>query len=138
MTDNENGRIMVIDDDAALTSSAKRMLQLQRYTVAIHDGGPGCCNEVDRFAPDLVLVDVIMPFLAGDAFVGLFKPRPGMTNATIVLYSGIEDAALRKKVLECGAHGYISKNDSPLDFSRKVAEFMQMGRRKNRQWTPLR
>jgi DNA-binding response OmpR family regulator len=138
MINNDNGRIMVIDDDAALTLSVKRMLERQGYTVAIHDGGPGCCNEVDRFGPDLVLVDVIMPFLAGDAFVGLFKPRPGMTNATIVLYSGIDDAALKKKVLECGAHGYIPKNDSPIDFSRKVAEYVQMARKGTAKRYPLR
>lgn len=138
MANNDNGKIMVIDDDTALTSSVKRMLERQGYTVAIHDGGPGCCIEVDRFGPDLVLVDVVMPFLAGDAFVGLFKPRPGMTNAAIVLYSGIDDAALRKKVLECGAHGYIPKNDSPLEFSRKVAEYIQMSQRKNCESTALK
>jgi PleD family two-component response regulator len=125
MCNNSNHKIMVIDDDAPLAASVKRMLERQGYFVVIHDGGPGCCNEVTRFKPDLVLIDVNMPFLSGDAFVHLFRPRPGMCEATIVLYSGIDEVELKHKALECGAHGYISKLDSRLEFSRKVAGYLQ-------------
>ena len=125
MCNSPNQRIMVIDDEGPLAASVKRILECQGYSVVIHDGGPGCCNEVMRFKPDLVLIDVNMPFLSGDAFVQLFRPRPGMCEATIVLYSGIDEVELKRKALECGAHGYISKLDSRLEFSRKVAGYLQ-------------
>ncbi len=125
MSTNSCGRIMVIDDDTYLTTSVQRMLERQGYCVAVNDGGPGCCNEVSRFKPHLVLIDVNMPFLSGDAFVWLFKPRPGMIEASIVLYSGIDELTLKHKARECGADGYISKTDGGLEFARKVAHYMQ-------------
>lgn len=118
-------RIMIIDDDARVLVSVKRMLERQGYAVAVHDGGAGCFKEVTRFKPDLVLIDVNMPFLSGDAFVSLFGQCPTMAEASIVLYSAIDDAALQRKVKECNADGYISKTESGLEFARKVACFLR-------------
>lgn len=118
-------RIMIIDDDAYVLVSVKRMLERQGYAVAVHDGGAGCFKEVTRFKPDLVLIDVNMPFLSGDAFVSLFGQCPTMAEASIVLYSAIDDAALQRKVKECNADGYISKTESGLEFARKVACFLR-------------
>lgn len=118
-------RIMVIDDDAHLLVSVKRLLERQGYEVAVHDGGAGCFNEVTRFGPALVLIDVKMPFLSGDAFASLFAQCPTMADASIVLYSAMDDAALQRKAKECNANGYISKTESTLEFARKVASFLR-------------
>ncbi len=125
MLEEPTHRIMVIDDDAHVLASVSRMLERQGYVVAVHDGGAGCFNEVTRFRPDLVLVDVKMPFISGDAFVSLFAQCPALVDATIVLFSAIDDAALRRKVQECNADGYISKTESGLEFARKVACFLR-------------
>ena len=125
MSSNASHKIMIIDDDAHVLISVKRMLERQGYLVAVHDGGAGCFKEVTRFKPDLVLIDVNMPFLTGDAFVSLFGQCPAMTESSIVLYSAIDDAALQQKVRECNADGYISKTESGLEFARKIACFLR-------------
>jgi len=125
MATEQSHRIMVIDDDTHLLVSVKRMLERQGHCVEVHDGGAGCFKEVTRFKPDLVLIDVNMPFLSGDAFVALFGQCPQMADASIVLYSAIDDALLQQKVRECNADGYISKTESGLEFARKVACFLR-------------
>lgn len=125
MPEELSHRIMVIDDDPHVLVSAKRMLERQGYVVAVHDGGAGCFNEVTRFKPDLVLIDVKMPFMSGESFASLFGQCPTMADASIVLYSALDDAALQRKVKECKADGYISKTDSGLEFARKVACFLR-------------
>jgi len=118
-------KIMVIDDDANVLASVKRMLERQGYEVAVHDGEAGCFKEVTRFKPDLVLIDVNMPFLSGDAFVSLFGQCPTMAESSIVLYSAIDDSELQRKARECNADGYISKTESSLEFARKIACFLR-------------
>jgi DNA-binding response OmpR family regulator len=125
MTPTECSKIMVIDDDPGVLTSVKRILERQGYCVEVHDGGPGCFKEVARFEPDLVLVDVNMPFLSGDAFVSLFGQCPGMAQSSIVLYSAADEFTLQQKVIYCGAQGYISKADSGLEFARKIASFLR-------------
>jgi DNA-binding response OmpR family regulator len=120
------GRIALIDDDVHVLISVKRMLERQGYSVAVHDGGPGCCKEVANFKPDLVLVDVRMPFLSGDAFVTLLGKNAGTIRPTVVLFSAIDEMKLEQMARECGADGYISKSDSTLEFARKIASFLRL------------
>jgi len=125
MSTQSGSKIMVIDDDERVLVSVKRMLERQGYSVLIHDGSPGCFKEVAHFKPDLVLIDVNMPFLSGDAFVALFGQCPEITESKIVLYSALDEWTLQRKARDCGAQGYISKSDSGLEFARKVAGFLR-------------
>ncbi len=128
MSTESSSKIMVIDDDERVLVSVKRMLERQGYTVFVHDGGPGCFKKVASFKPHLVLIDVNMPFLSGDAFVALFGQCAAITDSQIVLYSAIDELTLEQKVRDCGAQGYISKTDSGLEFARKVAGFLRQDR----------
>ncbi len=125
MFNQSSSKIMVIDDDERVLVSVKRMLERQGYSVLVHDGRPGCFKEVAQFKPDLVLIDVNMPFLSGDAFVALFGQCAAITESRIVLYSAIDELTLQQKTRDCGAQGYISKSDSGLEFARKVAGFLR-------------
>lgn len=118
-------KIFVIDDDVHVLHNVKRMLERQGYLVGIHDGGPGCSSQALRFEPDLLLVDVKMPFLSGESFVSLFGRQGGRGRPSIALFSAIDEARLEKTARECGADGYISKSDSGLEFARKVAGFLR-------------
>ena len=130
MSSTASSRILLVDDDAHVLHNVKRLLERQGYCVAIHDGGPGCSNVAAHFRPDLVLVDVKMPFLSGEAFVSLIGKQFGLVPPTVVLFSAIDELTLQKTALACGADGYISKSDSGLDFARKVAAFLFDGRAK--------
>ncbi|HEY5957884.1 MAG TPA: response regulator [Polyangiaceae bacterium] len=124
-TSSTAGRIMLIDDDVGILQSVKRMLVRQGYCVATHEGGPGCCIEVARFAPRLVLIDVRMPFLSGDVMVGLLEKRTNAERPRIVLFSAIDEFRLQQTAKACGADGYIPKSDSLLELARKVAGFFR-------------
>ncbi len=124
----DTDKILVVDDDVHILHNVKRMLVRQGYVVATHDGGPGCTHEALRFRPDLVLVDVKMPFLSGDAYVSLFDKQAGMARPVVVLFSAIDEFTLEKTAKSCGADGYISKSDSGLEFARKVAGFLRTSR----------
>jgi DNA-binding response OmpR family regulator len=121
-------RILVVDDDVQVLQSTKRILERQGYLVEVHDGGPGCSTVALRSKPDLVLVDVKMPFLTGDVLVSLFDKHSAAARPILVLFSAIDELRLHKLVRQCGADGYISKSDSGLEFARKVAEFLRLER----------
>jgi two-component system OmpR family response regulator len=125
MTVETASRIMLIDDDVRILQSVKRMLVRQGYSVAIHEGGPGCRNEITRFCPHLLLLDVRMPFLSGDAMVGLLEKTSNSERPRIVLFSALDEARLQQTAIACGADGYIPKTDSLLEVARKVAGYLR-------------
>lgn len=118
-------RILLIDDEPQVRHSINRLLKQAGYVVLTHDGGPGCSYEAARFVPDLVLVDVKMPFLSGDSLVSLLGESASITPPIILLYSGIDRDALEKMAKTCGADGYISKSDSGLELSRIIARYLR-------------
>lgn len=118
-------RILLIDDDPQVRHSINRLLKQSGYVVLTHDGGPGCSYEAARFGPDLVLVDVKMPFLSGDSLVSLLGESVGTSPPIILLYSGIDREVLEKMAKNCGADGFISKSDSGLELSRTISRYLR-------------
>jgi DNA-binding response OmpR family regulator len=125
MSTESISRILVVDDDVHILHNVKRMLERQGHLVLVHDGGPGCLNMAQCFEPDLVLVDVKMPFLSGDALVSLFGKHVGASRPAVVLYSGMDEHTLQKMAKTCGADGYISKSESAPILVQKVAGFIR-------------
>ncbi|HEU4900513.1 MAG TPA: response regulator, partial [Actinomycetota bacterium] len=60
-----NARILVVDDDQVIQQLLKVNLELEGYTVEVASDGEEALVLFDRFRPDLVLLDIMMPKLDG-------------------------------------------------------------------------
>ena len=65
MTNNniaQNNRlILIVDDDASIRMTAKMVLELQGYSTLEADSAEACLNICQQQAPDLILLDAVMP-----------------------------------------------------------------------------
>jgi DNA-binding response OmpR family regulator len=59
--------------------------------------------------PNLILMDVMMPFMSGDTKIGFLREREKSRDIPVVLMSTKPVEELRKIASECGADGYIAK-----------------------------
>ncbi len=121
------GKILIIDDDPCILTTVRRILERRGHQVVVHDGGPNCTNTALRENPDLVLIDVNMPFLSGDNIVGLFSRQNQLRTAPLVLFSSNDETQLRQLARACGADGYISKSELGLAFTSRVESFLTNG-----------
>lgn len=64
-TPAEKPRVLVVDDDPAVRDSLRRSLEFNGYTVAIASDGVDALASIGRVAPDVVIMDVMMPRLDG-------------------------------------------------------------------------
>src|SRR5918992_5260248 len=60
-----NARILVVDDDQVIQQLLKVNLELEGYAVEVASDGEEALVLFDRFHPDLVLLDIMMPKLDG-------------------------------------------------------------------------
>jgi len=78
----ERGRILVVDDEPAITDFIALGLHHEGYEVATAGDGHQGLRAVDEFKPDLVILDVMMPRLDGfelcRAIAG--EPRRGSSS----------------------------------------------------------
>jgi DNA-binding response OmpR family regulator len=106
---NASKTIVIIDDDVLVLETARRLLEREGFRVFVYSEGYDATNFTARHRPDLVLMDVNMPFLSGDSLA-----------APLVLFSSNEEGALRRMAREIGAAGYICKSEMGSGFSARI------------------
>ena len=120
----ERGRILVVDDEPAITDFIALGLHHEGYEVATAGDGHRGLRAVDEFKPDLVILDVMMPRLDGfelcRAIVG--EPRRG-----VIILSARDETTDRIHGLELGADDYLVK---PFEFGELLARIKAVLRRR--------
>ena len=118
-------RVLVVDDDTAVTNVLKRGLALEGYAVDVAtSGNQGLSVARDR-APDLVILDVMMPGL--DGFEVLSRLRAADANLPVLMLTARDAAVDQVRGLENGADDYVVK---PFTFSVLAARVKALLRRR--------
>jgi two-component system response regulator MprA len=117
-------RVLVVDDDLSLRRMLERTLRGEGYEVAVAADGGGALAEVERSAPDVIVLDVAMPGLDGLAVCRRLRSR-GLGTPILMLTArdAVEDRVLG---LESGADDYLIK---PFAIAELVARLRALTRR---------
>jgi CheY-like chemotaxis protein/phosphoribosyl 1,2-cyclic phosphodiesterase len=87
-------RVLVADDMESMTALIRHLLEARGYTVAVAADGEECLKQVDSFAPDLLILDIMMPKAHGlDVLRALNQRphRPGVVVCTSRQFKSDED-----------------------------------------------
>ncbi|MBL8957722.1 MAG: response regulator [Myxococcaceae bacterium] len=117
-------RILVLDDSALVLSATKLALEKAGDEVYTTSEPPVFFISLEKWRPDLALVDVSMPTLEGDAVVWIARAHQ-LHPCHIVLYSAKSPAELEKLVTSSGADGYICKTADEELLRRQVREVLE-------------
>ncbi|GAB4437387.1 MAG: hypothetical protein OHK0015_30070 [Chloroflexi bacterium OHK40] len=79
-------RILVVDDERAITDFVADALSDEGYTVTVCHDGASALLEVHREAPDVVLLDIGLPVMSGDLVLRQLR-ADGFTTLPIIVAS---------------------------------------------------
>jgi putative two-component system response regulator len=102
-------RVLVCDDDIAVRGLLSRLLVHHGFRVRTVDSGAHALEEVERNAPDLLLLDVNMPGMDGIEVCRRVRAMRAHELLPVVLITGLYDTASRVRGLEAGADEFTSK-----------------------------
>ena len=101
--------ILVVDDDSGTRMLASASLGKTGFaTVEAADGDDGI-DAFERFRPDLILLDVMMPRMDGFAACTEIRKRPGGDRIPVLMMTGLEDLTSIHRAYEVGATDFITK-----------------------------
>jgi CheY-like chemotaxis protein len=119
------GVVLIVDDDPIVLEVTRERLERAGYQVHTREEALGTSQWTAEFQPDIVLLDVNMPALAGPELAQLLKKRRATKDVAIILYSSLESAELQGKLRATGAVGAIQKTGDERrfleDFERLAA-----------------
>jgi two-component system, OmpR family, response regulator len=111
-------RVLIVDDDKPLCELLAMYLRDDGFSVATAGTGTEALAAVDKEAPTLVLLDLLLPDMAGEEVCRRLRERRAHTP--VVLVSCKTEAEERIAGLELGADDYITKPFSPREVVARV------------------
>jgi PAS domain S-box-containing protein len=119
-------RILLVEDNQVNQLVAESVLQRLGYTVVKVSNGAGAIEAIERDQFDLILMDLQMPEVDGYRATAALRARErGRQRTPIVAMTGTATAEERRRCMDAGMDGYLSK---PLDLGQLTAlveEFTQ-------------
>ncbi len=112
------GRVLLVDDETAITAHLAPFLERSGYQVATASDGEVALKRAAEFKPDLIVMDVLMPRLDGRA--ALRRLREGGNWTPVILLTQIGSAAERAMALEEGADDYLNKPFEPYELVARI------------------
>jgi DNA-binding NarL/FixJ family response regulator len=117
-------KILIVEDEEMLRTAYELILGSKGYNVAVAKNGQDGLEQLARFKPELVLLDVLMPMLDGRGFLKTADVKKNYPDMKVVVYSNLGDEQTINEMLDLGADRHVLKSSmSPtqlVDLVKKV------------------
>jgi len=115
-------RILYVEDEADIQAVAKLALEMVGgFTVKICSSGEEALREAEAFAPQLILLDVMMPGMDGPATLEGLRAIPALAAVPVVFMTAKIQPAEVAHYKSLGALDVIPKPFDPMTLSAQVA-----------------
>src|SRR5512141_2083633 len=113
-------KILIIDDDLDTLRLVGLMLQRQGYQISAATNGQQGLDKAFEEAPDLILLDIMMPDMDGYEVTRRLRRNPSTTETPILMFTA--KTQLDDKVIgfEVGANDYLTKHTHPSELQARV------------------
>lgn len=119
---NNKERVLVVDDEASIRRILDTRLSMIGYVVITACDGEEALSLFRREAPDLVILDVMMPKLDG---YGVCQEIRKTSDVPIIILTALGDVADRITGLELGADDYVIKPFSPKELEARIRSVLR-------------
>ena len=116
-------KILIVDDEPALRDLVELILKRENYNVATAIDGKSAISLAERFLPDLLLLDIMLPDMSG---YEVYKKLGIPNNIPTIMLTAKNEIVDKVIGLELGADDYITK---PFDTMELIARVKAVLRR---------
>ena len=122
-TASERQRILVVDDDPVVRRIVMELLN-SRYTVVLASTGVQLPELLEKHQPDLVILDVMLPWVNGFELCRIIKTNSTGQNVPVLFLTGCKEKEDKMMGKEVGAAGYLTKPFYAKDLYREVERLL--------------
>jgi len=112
MGEAKKNSILVVDDENSNIMALTHIFSPE-YTIYAAKNGQKAIEAAERYLPDVILLDIVMPDMDGYAVITAFKNSEKLKNIPVIFITGLSNADDEEKGLSLGAADYIGKPFSP-------------------------
>lgn len=124
LTANYKPKVLMVEDEEDTASLLKFLLERANYRVVHAKDGRTAQEFVDTMPlPDIVLLDVMLPFLSGLQVLTYIRSKKEWEKVPIVMLTADGSEHDIKRALETGANDYMLKPFNPRELTSRLKRF---------------
>ncbi len=117
-------RILIVDDEPNIVISLEYLMKKEGFQVAVANDGEAALQQASAFAPDLILLDVMMPKKSGFEVCQELRADPTRASVKIIMLTARGRETEVTKGLALGVDAYITKPFSTKDLVLKIKSLL--------------
>jgi len=114
------GRIAIIDDDELLSERNSIILKKYHYDTLVINQPLHALEQIQKFKPDLILMDIHMPDINGLELAQIIKQDEAYITTPILFLSADKTEAVRQASMTISGDEFLSKDISQSELLRKI------------------
>ena len=123
-----NGKLLLVEDDPALTDLLKWHFEREDFDVAHTPDGDQALRLAAENVPDIILLDWMIEGLSGLEVCRRVRAAPETAGVPIIMLTGRGEEADRVRGFETGADDYVTKPFSPRELVARVRAVLRRAR----------
>lgn len=123
-------KILVAEDEPMLLKTIELKLKKEGYDITTTIDGREAVAKIESIDPDMVITDIMMPYVSGLEIVSIIRKREGK-KIPIIILSAMEQEKVVMEAFELGADDYITKPFSLNELAIRVKRLMSQYNRNN-------
>ena len=103
-------KILLVEDDIALASVYRSRLELEDFDLREVNNGEQALQAAKEFAPDLILLDAMMPKISGFDVLDILRHTPETANIRVIMLTALSQPKDKEKAEQLGVDDYLVKS----------------------------
>ncbi len=112
--DDLHKTILIVEDEAPLSSVLKDRLVAEGFTVVVATNGEDGLAKVLSDKPDLILLDILLPKKGGLTMLRELRVHKEAASIPVIMLTNLSDTDSINEALELGAHDFMVKADTEI------------------------
>jgi DNA-binding response OmpR family regulator len=117
-------KVLIVDDEPNIVTSLTFLMNKSGFETSVARDGDEALTEVERFHPDLVLLDVMMPEVDGWEMLRRVQERHGVGAIPVIMFSGKVDEQAAEEATSRGAQAFIGKPFNPQELIDQTKQLL--------------
>ena len=118
--------LLIVDDEPQVRKLLETLLHHEGYQTVSASSGEEALQVVAQQAPDLILLDIMMPGMDGYEVASQLKSDDVTAGIPIIMLSALSDPGARVSGLESGAEEFLSKPIERIELSLRVRNLLRL------------